>query len=441
MIPGSTILVIDDDAGLRAMLRAVLADHVETVLEADSAEKGLTHLDQTTPDLVLLDMRMPGMGGLGFLREAERRALAVPVVVITAFAEVEHAVEAMKLGAADYLCKPIDLSVLENLLDRFVRGAAPGEAQAEDVGHPPLPENMVFVSPFMNQVLREVAAVAHSAAPVLLTGESGTGKEVLAELLHRWGDHPAGPLVRINTTALPATLMESEFFGHEKGAFTGADRRRPGHFEQASGGTLFLDEIGELPLELQPKLLRAMETGAVRRLGGDREIPLDVRLVSATNRDLEVEVAAGRFRMDLYYRLAVFVIEIPPLRERPEDVLALARTFLSDADGRARRFSPAAEQCLQAYTWPGNVRELRNSVMRAAILAAGDRILPEHLPPAVRQGCEAAPEAGPPRALSDIEKDAILDALQRCQGNRTQAARELGISRRKLLYRLKEYRE
>ena len=268
MIPGSTILVIDDDAGLRAMLRAVLADHVETVLEADSAEKGLTHLDQTTPDLVLLDMRMPGMGGLGFLREAERRALAVPVVVITAFAEVEHAVEAMKLGAADYLCKPIDLSVLENLLDRFVRGAAPGEAQAEDVGHPPLPENMVFVSPFMNQVLREVAAVAHSTAPVLLTGESGTGKEVLAELLHRWGDHPAGPLVRINTTALPATLMESEFFGHEKGAFTGADRRRPGHFEQASGGTLFLDEIGELPLELQPKLLRAMETGAVRRLGG-----------------------------------------------------------------------------------------------------------------------------------------------------------------------------
>jgi len=436
---GSTVLVVDDDRSLRAMLRTVLADHVETVLEAETAEEALGGLEAARPRLVLLDMRMPGMGGLGFLRAIRERGDSIPVVVMTAFAEVEDAVEAMKLGAADYLSKPIDLGVLEALLDRFVRGV---EKRSESARHPPLPDGVVFASPLMTQALSEVAAAARSPAPVLLVGESGTGKEVLAELLHRWSDRPAGPLVSINTTALPETLVESEFFGHERGAFTGAEKRRRGHFEQAGGGTLFLDEIGELPRALQPKLLRALETGRIRRLGGDEEIPVDVRVVSATNRDLESEVEAGRFRTDLYYRLAVFVIEIPPLRERPEDVIPLANAFLTGAGGSARRLSPAAEQCLEAYAWPGNVRELRNSVLRAAILAAGDWVMPEHLPPAVRNACgersRPASEDGP-RALAEIERSAILEALDRCDGNRTRAARELGISRRKLLYRLKDY--
>jgi len=435
-IPDSSVLVVDDDANHLAMLAAVLREHVDTVQTADSAERALTLLEQDRPDLILLDMRMPGMGGLGFLGEARQKNLTVPVVVVTAFAEVEDAVEAMKLGASDYLSKPIDLVLLEELLDRYVRKDSVVTAPT----HPPLPSGIIFRSPLMEQVLAEVAAAAGSLAPVLLVGESGVGKEVLAELLHRWSDRPEGPMVSLNMTALPETLMESELFGHEKGAFTGAERSRRGHFEEASGGTLFLDEIGELPLDMQPKLLRALETGRIRRLGGNEEISVDLRLVSATNRDVEKEVSEGRFRMDLYYRLAVFAVEIPPLRERPEEILPLARAYLEAPGEKGKHFSQAAQHCLHAYPWPGNVRELHNSIQRAAILAAGEWILPEHLPPAVRgSGGRAASREQEPRALAEIEKEAILKALKRCEGNRTQAARELGISRRKLLYRLKEY--
>ena len=433
--PDSTVLVVDDDASHRAMLEAVLRDHVTSILPAGSAEEALALLEHHQPDLILLDMRMPGMGGLGYLREARRKNLAYPVVVVTAFAEVEDAVEAMKSGAVDYLSKPIDLGLLETLLDRFVRK----KSQVADPSHPPLPPGITFCSPLMKQALIEVAAAARSQAPVLLEGESGTGKEVLAELLHQWSDRSKGPMVSINMTAMPETLIESEFFGHEKGAFTGADQLRRGHFEQASGGTLFLDEIGELPREMQPKLLRSLETGRIRRLGGDEEIEVDLRLVSATNLDLETEVSEGRFRMDLFYRLAVFVVEIPPLRERTEEILPMARTFLKAAGGKAKHFSQAARSCLFAYPWPGNVRELSNSMQRAAILAAGEWILPEHLPPVVRGIGGEMREQEEPRALAEIERKAILEALQRCNGNRTQAARELGISRRKLLYRLKEY--
>lgn len=438
--PGVTVLVVDDDPGLRRMLATVLGERVTVVREAASAEEGLGRLEAGPVDLVLLDMRMPGIGGLGFLREVQARAIEVPVVVITAFAEVDDAVEAMKLGAVDYLQKPVELAVLEDLLERHV---GPGPAPtAGDL--PPLPAEVVAESPLMRQVFAETAAAARGPAPVLLVGESGVGKEVVAELLHRWSRRPEGPLVSINTSALPETLIESELFGHEKGAFTGADRRHVGHFEQASGGTLFLDEIGDLPASLQPKLLRALETGRVRRLGGDAECAVDVRLVSATNRDLEAEIAAGRFRMDLYYRLAVFVIEVPPLRERPEDILPLAHRVLAAAAGAARRFAPAAASCLEAYDWPGNVRELKNAVLRAGILAPGERVMPEHLPPAVRAAIDAVGSVGrgvEPRALADIEREAIFAALARCDGNRTRAARELGISRRKLLYRLKEYGE
>ena len=437
---GLTILVVDDDPAHRAMLGAFLEGRDLEVLDAETAEAALEILGRTRPDLVLLDMRMPGIGGMGFLEEALGRDPALHVVVVTAFAEVETAVEAMKLGARDFLTKPLDLSLLDEILCKYTEI---GEDAAYGEDHPLLPEGMVFHSPLMKQVLSEVSAAASSDAPVLFSGDSGCGKEVLAELLHRWSPRSSGPLVRINLAAVPESLLEAEFFGHERGAFTGAARARKGYFEEARGGTLFLDEVGDLPPSLQPKLLRALDTGKIRRLGGGEEIELDARIVTATNKDLEEEVEAGRFRLDLYYRLAVFVVEIPPLRERTEDILPLAARFLAGAGGRGKRLSRAAESCLLAYSWPGNVRELRNSVERASILAAGEWILPEHLPPAVRGG-GCRPSRGREsqgRSLAEIERDAIMDALERCGGNRTRAAKELGISRRKLLYRLKEYGE
>jgi two-component system response regulator HydG len=289
----------------------------------------------------------------------------------------------------------------------------------------------------MRGLLREIERVARTDVAVLLTGESGTGKEVLAELLHAWSARAAGPLVPINVAALPDTLVESELFGSRKGSFTGADRDRAGVVERADGGTLFLDEIGEMPAAVQPKLLRVLETGTLRRVGDGAERRIDFRLVSATNRDLERETVDGGFRLDLYYRLAVVVIEVPPLRERPEDVLPLARRFLASPGMPRRRLTPSAEAWLLAHPWPGNVRELRNAVQRAAILAPGERILAEHLPAGPRRDTVPVPTG--PGTLQEIEWRAIRDALDRCDGNRTHAARLLGISRRKLLYRLKEH--
>ncbi len=435
---GLKILVVDDDPAHRAMLGAFFEGRDLQVLEAETAEGALEVLGKVRPDLVLLDMRMPGMGGMGFLKEALGRDPALHVVVVTAFAEVDTAVEAMKLGARDFLTKPLDLSLVDEILLRYT---GIGDKERIREKYPPLPEGMVFHSPLMKQVLSEVAAAASSDAPVLFCGESGSGKEILAELLHRWSPRAAGPLVRINLAAVPESLLEAEFFGHEKGAFTGASRARKGYFEEARGGTLFLDEVGDLPSSLQPKLLRALDTGRIRRIGGSEEIAIDARIVTATNKDLEEEVEAGRFRLDLYYRLAVFVVEIPPLRERPEDILPLAARFLAGAAGRGKRLSRAAEKCLLAYPWPGNVRELKNSVERASILAAGEWILPEHLPPALRGGGKRPPGKlrTPGKSLAEIEREAIMEALERCGGNRTKAAKELGISRRKLLYRLKEY--
>ncbi len=436
---GLVILVVDDDPAHRAMLGAFLEGRKGRVLEAGTAEEGLEILGRTRPDLVLLDMRMPGIGGMGFLEKAVALDPSLHVVVVTAFAEVETAVEAMKLGARDFLTKPLDLALLEDILDSCGGDAG---ASGRGEGHPPLPEGLVFKSPLMEQVLSEVAAAAvSSCAPVLFCGESGCGKEILAELVHLWSPRSEGPLVRINLAAVPESLLEAEFFGHERGAFTGAGRARKGYFEEARGGTLFLDEVGDLPASLQPKLLRALDTGKVRRLGGAEEIEIDARIVSATNKDLEEEVEAGRFRLDLYYRLAVFVVEIPPLRERPEDILPLAAKFLAEAGGGDKRLSRAAERVLLAYSWPGNVRELKNSMERAAILAPGEWVLPEHLPPALRgaQGRPSPRSGREGKSLAEIEKEAILEALERCGGNRTKAAKVLGISRRKLLYRLKEY--
>jgi len=432
--PARTILVVDDDAGYRELLQQVLGARFDEVLTASSGEEALEVLGARSVDLVLLDMRMHGIGGLGVLEElAHAHAdAAPPVLVLTAFAEIDDAVRAMKLGARDYLRKPIDLQELTQLIEQHLGDvetiSLPGELE--------LPPGFIAESPGMRQLLSELAQIAKSDAPVLLLGESGTGKEEFARLLHGWSSRAAQELVAVNVTALPEQLIESELFGSARGAFTGADRQRDGLVLSADKGTLFLDEIGDMPLSAQPKLLRVLESGSVKRVGETASTAVDFRLVSATHRDLEERVEAGAFRLDLYYRLAVVTLEIPSLRERREDILPLARCFLAQGGGEKKQLSPAVRGRLEAHSWPGNIRELRNVITRAAILAPGDRILLEHLPPNLQADAPAFESAN---SLADLERSAILAALERNDGNRTRAAHELGISRRKLLYRLKEY--
>ena len=435
----TSILIVDDDPGQRSMLRDVLAREAGELLTASTGEEALELLARRPCDLILLDMRMPGIGGLGTLAELAKRDQAIPTVVMTAFAEVDDAVQAIKLGASDYLRKPVDIATLTAIVQRHLDAPRPVADAPEEAA---VTEGFVFESPLMKDLLADLKRVASSDVSVLLVGETGTGKEVLAEFIHRWSERKSQPMVPVNVSALPEGLVESELFGHTKGAFTGADSARAGRFEQARGGTLFLDEIGEMPLAIQPKLLRVLESGRVARLGGGADTPLDFRLISATNRDLEQEVLQGRFRQDLYYRLAVIVIEVPPLRERPEDILPLAHDVLRAQAGVSKTLSPAAMELLTTYAWPGNIRELRNAMLRTAILAPGDHILPDHFPPNLRAARPTTSvSSSSPRNLAEIEREAILAALERSGGNRSQAARDLGISRRKLLYRLKEYGE
>lgn len=427
-------LVVDDDAAHREMLRGVLGDLGWSVATAVDGDEALERMARALPDVVLLDMRMPNRDGLATLRAMRERGWAPFTVVVTAYAELEQAVEAMKLGAADYLRKPIDIESLRELLDRH--GGDPAAAVRRELA---LPEDVVAASPLMREACRDLRRVAETDAAVLLTGETGSGKEVFARLLHRWSKRSAGPLVAVNMAAMPESLVESELFGHARGAFTGAAAAAIGSLRAADGGTLFCDEIGELPTAIQPKLLRALATHRFTPLGSAREEGSDFRLVSATNRELETEIAAGRFRQDLYYRIAVVTIEVPPLRERPEDILPLAKQFLAREGGK--RLSPAAASLLQRHDWPGNVRELQNAMLRAAILAPGDVVLPENLPPGLAVTPDRPAPPPDPASLAEIEERAILAMLERTDGNRSEAARRLGISRRKLVYRLKEWRE
>ncbi len=439
------ILVVDDDPGQRRMLRGLLEDLGCEVRTADDGHAALQEIAAHPPALCLLDVRMPGLDGPSTLRLLRERGDLPPVVVMTAHADLDDAVDVLKLGALDYLRKPIDLASLEDLLDGVCGGRVVARAPADEL--PDLPPGLVAESPLIRDVLRELGRAARSEVPVLLLGETGTGKDVLAGLVHRWSPRAdAGPFVPVNVAALPETLVESELFGVARGAYTGAGAARDGRFQAADGGTLFLDELGELALDLQPKLLRVVESRQVVRLGESNGRQIDFRLVSATHRDLERMVEEGSFRQDLYYRLAVLTVEIPPLRERPEDVLPLARRFLVEAGAGRKRLSPDAERVLLDAAWPGNVRELANAMKRAAVLSAGEVVLAEHLPPALRgrssSGASVPAETMTSWAapLADLEKTAILEALRRTGGNRSAAARQLGISRRKLLYRLKEYR-
>jgi DNA-binding NtrC family response regulator len=363
------------------------------------------------------------------------------VILITAYADLRQAVSAMKTGADDYLVKPLDLDELEAAIgDALGRSTVRGRTGREDAAavEGRLPPGLVCASTAMRRVIETVGVIAPSAAPVLILGPSGVGKEVIARLIHQWSPRAQGPLVAANCAGLPESLVESELFGHTKGAFTGAGQPRQGFFRAAHGGTLFLDEIGDLPVHLQPKLLRALESGQITPVGSDVPLEVDTRLVAATNRDLAEAVREGRFREDLFYRINVVELAVPPLAERYDDILPLTRHFAAEFSGGPVRLSPQAVNCLLAHAWPGNVRELRNAIQRACLLCRGDVILPEHLPPKIAETASGtaapAPTAG---RLSQVERATILATLAECGENRTHTAKKLGISRRALIYKLR----
>ncbi|MCR4414141.1 MAG: sigma-54 dependent transcriptional regulator [Thermoguttaceae bacterium] len=436
----TTILIVDDEAAQRRLLAGFVESLGYRAAEAGSGEEAIGAVRQRRPDMVLLDVRLPGLSGIDVLAEIRKFDETLPVLLITAFADLRQAVAAIKGGADDYLAKPIDLDELEAAISDALGKGRPPESRG--AGEPPwtgrLPPGFVCHSAAMRHVVETAAVVAQSNAPVLILGPSGSGKEMIAQLIHLWSPRAGGPLVAANCAGLPESLIESELFGHTKGAFTGAGQARQGVFRAAHGGTLFLDEIGEMPLPIQPKLLRALESGEITPVGSDTPVTVDARLVAATNRDLAEAVAQGRFREDLYYRINVVELAVPPLCERIDDVLPLAQRFASEFAGSPVRISPQAVECLLAYPWPGNVRELRNAIQRACLLCRGDVILPEHLPPRIAApGAQAAAAPASAGRLSQVEQATILATLAECHGNRTHAAKKLGISRRALIYKLR----
>jgi DNA-binding NtrC family response regulator len=437
-----TILVIDDEPAQRMLLTGALSGDYAVTTAANGAE-AMQLLSARNFDLVITDDRMPVMSGIELLRWAAEKAPEIPFVVLTAYGSVETAVEAMKLGAQEYLTKPLKspeelrLVVKKALTTRQLRNRTDvHQAETEAL----FPADIVARSEAMRRVLSLAAQVADQTTTVLLTGESGTGKEVVARFIHRRSPRSAEAFVAVNCAALTETLLESELFGHEKGAFTGAVQSRRGRFELAHGGTLFLDEVAEMGVNLQAKLLRALQEQQFERLGGTRTIAVDVRVVAATNKDLRQALQEKTFRDDLYYRLNVFPIHIPPLRERREDILPLAEHFgfkIAARMGRPfRSFHPDAERLLLQMDWPGNVRELQNAVERALIIARNEVIGAADLP----FQSESAPDQNRRGGtLADVEREFILEVLARNNGERRATADELGISLRTLQYRLKDY--
>lgn len=440
-----SILVVEDDDALRDALCVTLECAGHRVLGAADGPAALAQIEGNTLHLVVSDLKMEPMDGIALLAEVRRRDPMLPVLLMTAFGDVDKAVAAMRGGACDFLLKPFEPQVLLQHVERYALS-------------PPPPEGLVAEDPHTRQVLSLAARVARSDATVLLSGESGTGKEVFARYLHAQSARAAAPFVAINCAAIPDNLLEATLFGYEKGAFTGAQSGQPGKFEQAQSGTLLLDEISEMPLSLQAKLLRVLQEREVERVGGRRPIPLDIRIVATTNRDMAMEVAQGRFREDLFYRLNVFPIRIPALRERREDVVPLAAHFAAlhgARMGRNATLAASAKAILAAYDWPGNVRELENAMQRALILAAGDCIEAEHLLLGPQNGVPAqpadaaqpmcddpapTPEQGPVTTMRDLERQHILETLAAVGGSRKLAVQRLGISERTLRYKLQQYR-
>ncbi len=440
------VLLIDDDPSLRRVIEYTLEQGGYRVLAAASGEEGLDLFEREHPEVVITDIQMPGLSGYDVLARVKADCPEAVVIVITAHGTVEKAVEAMKKGAFDYLTKPFSRDELRITVDRglaFLGLRAENERLRRELNDRTDFSHVVGVSDAMQQVFETVRRVAASEATVLLEGESGTGKELIARAIHHGSERRAGPFVAINCAAIPAELLESELFGHLKGAFTGAVKDRVGKFARAEGGTLFLDEIGELAPEIQPKLLRALQEREIEPVGGTTR-KIDVRVVAATNRDLDAAMAAGTFREDLYYRLAVVTVRLPSLRERREDIPLLIRHFSGRQGAPEVEFSPTAMTAMSSYDWPGNVRELENAVEQALILHRGPQVETEDLPRKVRSGLRAAPggilnlpEEG--YSLEQLEREAIGEALRRCAGNQTRAAAFLRIPRHILVYRMEKF--
>jgi DNA-binding NtrC family response regulator len=440
------ILIVEDEAKMRRLLELNLGEDGFSTVSAGDAETGLKLLAENSVDLVVTDLKLPGMNGLEFLQAVKRQNAALPVVVMTAFGSVETAVEAMKAGASDYVLKPFSLSEMRMVIHKELdvrnlreENRSLREALGKKYSHP----NIVARSVKMQEVLATVERVAPTNSTVLLGGESGVGKDLIARAIHEKSKRARGPFLKINSTAIPENLLESELFGFEKGAFTGAVASKPGKFELADKGTLFLDEIGDVPAAIQVKLLRVLQEREFERLGGTKTIKVDVRLIAATNRDLRAALEEGTFREDLYYRLNVVPIDIAPLRERKEDVPDLVNLFITrfatDSGKTIESISPPAMQMLVNYYWPGNVRELQNIVERACALAKGNVLEPADIHIDARPSKSAAavdvflPDG---MTLEQWEDEMVQEALRRANGNKSQAARLLGLSRNALRYRL-----
>ncbi|EPD35634.1 MULTISPECIES: sigma-54-dependent transcriptional regulator [Delftia] len=438
------ILIVDDDTAFRESLAEMLGDLGHGVSQAPTVAAGLQILQAGSVDVAIVDLRMPGEDGLAFLRKARGLSRA-PCIMLTAYASGGNTIEAMRLGAFDHLTKPIARTALVEALDRALQGAGPaqdcGDGQA---GQPQMHDDgeLVSGSEAMRQVFKRIGLAADSDATVLVLGETGTGKELVARALHRNSVRAERPFVAVNCAAIPADLMESELFGHVKGAFTGAASDRAGRFREAQGGTLFLDEVGDMPLPTQAKILRALQEREITPVGASRALPVNVRIIAATHRDLPDAVRQGRFREDLWYRLQVVPVHLPPLRERLGDVLLLAEHFLRQGGGASpKRLGADAARLLLAHDWPGNVRELRNAMERAALLCPGPVIGPEHigLQPAAANG-PAIDWNGPlAPAVAQLEREMVTRALAATMGNRAEAARRLGLSRQQLYRKLAEF--
>ena len=435
------ILIVDDDASQRSLLDSFLTSQKFETVPVASGEKALEVLRTGEISMMISDVRMPGISGLETLRRARQAHALLPILLVTAYTDIREAVGAMRDGAVNYLGKPIDLDeLLASVRQATGLSAAAPLKFNEDKQ---LPDHVVARSPLMQAVFGDVSLIAPSESRVLITGESGVGKEVVVDVMHAWSARASGPLVKVNCAAIPETLLESELFGHERGAFTGAAAQRIGRFELANGGTIFLDEIAEMSPGLQAKLLRVTEDGRFQRVGSNSEIQTNARILAASNRNLEEEVKQGSFREDLFYRLNVVELNVPPLRERREDILPLASHFMTEFTHGPARFSSAVTECLERYAWPGNVRELRNAMERAALLSRGEVLLPEHLSSRVRQMAAETKAVEPAEAqrLEVIEREAIIQMLRKHNFNRTETAKALGISRRAMIYKLQRLRE
>lgn len=442
-----TVLIIDDEEHMRWAINKALSAEDYRVIEAPDGEKGLAIVAAENPDLVLLDLRMPGMDGISVLKKIKSDFAKIPVIVITAHGTIETAIESMKLGASDYITKPFDIDELKILIKRSIEVKDLFEEVSylrSELGNK-LDFQLIGQSPAVRKINEIINQIANSDATVMISGESGTGKEVVARAIHQQSNRRNKPFIAVNCAAIPENLLESELFGYEKGAFTGANNRKLGKFEIAHQGTIFLDEIAEMPLAMQAKLLRVLQERSFERVGGNKPVKVDVRILAATNKNLPTAIRTGIFREDLYYRLQVMPVELPPLRERKEDIPLLVEHFLNkhDAHKKIKEISTETKKVLQEYNWPGNIRELENIVERAIILCRGNVIQIDNFP----QGMATVatdntniidfPDQG--ISIEEVEKQLIVTALEKALGNQSKAAQLLGITRSALIYRMQKY--